>query len=475
MSNLQNQPQRDSGSFRDPSGYVFMLGDTVIRTVNPSAAEAFKAVRQSQVIEQLTQQGLMIDTEVNPILDVSVQNFSGARGEVPTFLLKHPKVDFISYPYEWTFTQLKDAALTHLKIQLLAFERGMILSDATPFNMQFMDGKPVHIDVLSLKPYVQGEPWSAYNQFCRLFLLPLLIEAWVGMPFQGFLKASLDGVEFADAIKILPKRKLYLSLNGLIHVLLQAKAVDKTSSSQASEAQQKKISLNPSRYKAILLEMQAWISGLQSGRNVKSYWNEYAHVNSYQEGMRFIKERFVSQWAVGLPNGTLWDIGGNTGDYSMQAIQAGMKNAVIFDGDIDSLEKAYQRAKTQKKPLLPVLMDLADPSPAMGWNQSERKGLNERQKPDGILALAVIHHLVIGRNLPHESVIAWFVHMASKGIIEFVPKSDPMVRQMLSHREDIFVDYDEAHFRKYLSQFARIVQEERIPENDRVIFSYERV
>lgn len=467
-------PLRDSGSFRDPSGYVFMLDDDVIRTVNPSAAHTFESVLESQVIAQLVQQGLMIDTDVNPGLNVDVDRFLGARGEKPSFLLKHPKIGFISYPYEWTFTQLKDAALVHLNIQLVAFERGMVLSDATPFNMQFINGKPVHIDVLSLKPYVTGEPWSAYNQFCRLFLLPLLIEAWAGLPFQGFLRASLDGVKFSDAVKILPKRKLYASLNGMVHVLLQSKMVDKTSSSQASDQQQKTVTLSSARYKAILLEMQVWISGLKSGRDVRSYWNEYAHVNSYQENMRLIKERFVSQWATRLPNGTLWDIGGNTGDYSMKAIQAGMKNAVIFDGDIDSLEKAYQRAKTEKAPLLPVLMDLADPSPAMGWNQVERKGLNERQKPDGILALAVIHHLVIGRNLPHESVIAWFVNMAPQGIIEFVPKSDPMVRQMLSHREDIFADYDEAHFRAYLAKIAHIVSEERIPQNDRTIFSYER-
>jgi len=466
-------PRRDSGSFRDPSGYVFLKGDEAIRSINPLAQKDFQRVIDSGVLTQLAQAGLLIDTQVVNASPAELEAFRGPRGEQPSLLLRHPRIPFISYPYEWTFGQLQDAALAHLSLHLQALDAGMTLSDATPFNMQFFEGRVMHMDVLSLKPYVDGEHWAGYHQFCRTFLLPLLIEAWCGVPFQPMLRGRIDGISLQDAVRLLPRRKLWTSLNGMIHVAAQSRLVAAANATSSVSGQAKAASLPRARFRSLLQELHNWISGLRSGRKT-SYWTDYAQVNTYTQQMRQVKLDFIARWAsTAIPGGTVWDIGGNTGDYSQAALKAGASLAVVFDSDLDSLEKAHVRRK-QGLNLLPLLIDLADPSPSQGWNQAERKGLNERTRPDGIMALAVIHHLVIGRNLPLQEVVDWFVRTAPNGIIEFVPKSDPMVVELLMHRQDVFIDYDEAHFLACLAQRAQVTGQHRFSENGRLMVSYQR-
>jgi hypothetical protein len=304
-------------------------------------------------------------------------------------------------------------------------------------------------------------------------VLPLLIEAWSGLPFQQLLRGRIDGIGFPDAMSILPRRRVWTSINGIMHVGLQARMIAGAASNKHG-AHLQAPALPKGRYRAMLAELRNWLKGLRSGRKIATFWNEYASDNSYSAEMKATKEKFVVEWAAArMQSRALWDIGGNTGDYSAAALAAGAVQAIVFDSDLDSLEKAYQRSKSGLSGLLPLLMDIADPSPGSGWRQTERSGLDRRKKPDGILALAVIHHLAIGRNLPLRDVVDWFVDNAPRGVIEFVPKSDPMVRQMLSLREDVFHDYDEAHFRAYLGQRARITRECRFAENGRLVVAYE--
>lgn len=469
----QKRILRDGGSFRDPSGYVFLRDTDVIRTVNPIARESFRQVVDSGVIDSLVKAGLLIGTEILSLDGIKIDEFKGPRGESPCMLLRHPKIPFISYPYEWTFEQLRDASLAHLQVQMKALDAGVSLSDATPFNMQFLDGKVVHMDVLSLKPYEDGEHWAGYNQFCRTFLLPLLIESWCGVSFQPMLRGNIEGISLHDAMRLLPKTKLWTSLNGIIHVAMHARIVEMANSTSAVKKGKAVAVLSKSQYKAILREMHNWIASLRSGRKT-SYWTDYAAVNTYTNVMRDAKIGFISRWAKAeIQDGVVWDIGGNTGDYSKAALDAGAAAAIVFDSDLDSLERAYARRK-QGLNILPVLMDLADPSPSQGWNQAERQGLNERTRPDGIMALAVMHHMVIGRNLPFEAVLDRFVSTAATGIIEFVPKTDPMVEEMLLHRQDVFIDYDEAHFLSYLEKRASILDRHNFMENGRLMVSYRR-
>lgn len=469
----QLKPVRDRGSFRDSSGYVFFRGNEVLRTVNPIALNNFKFVLESGLINDLVKKDLIISSEIIEFPESEREFFLGARGEVPTFLLKHQKIPFISYPYEWTFNQLKDAAIAHLDLQLQCLKYGITLSDASSFNMQFIDGKFKHIDLLSLRPYLEGEPWSGYNQFCRMFLAPLLIEAWVGIPFQPLLRGCIDGLDLCDVDRIIPKLKAFTSLNALLHIKLQSHFISKANSSKKVSGSKSKITLPKHRYEALLIELRRWISGLKSGRRVPTYWDTYATLNTYSAEMRSIKKEFIAEWAKKIPGGVIWDIGGNTGDYSKSAVDSGISLAIIFDSDIDSLEKAYSQTRDGVR-VFPLLMDIANPSPRQGWNQCERSGLNERSRPDGIIALAVIHHLAIGKNIPLEEIVNWFVDSAPYGIIEFVPKTDPMVVEMLHDREDIFVNYDEDHFLSYLLAKADVIKEHRFSSNNRLLVSYSR-
>jgi ribosomal protein L11 methylase PrmA len=466
-------PTRDKGSFRDPSGYIFEDGDRIVRAVMPAADVQFGAIYDSGIIGELSAKGLMIDCTRLDSDAATLATYKGARDDVAAALYEHPKVGMISYPYEWSFSQLKDAALAHLDLQMLALERDYELSDATAYNMQFVDGRPVHIDVMSLRPYVDGVHWAGYNQFCRQFLLPLLLEAWAGVSFQSMYRGSINGISFEDALSILPRRKLFTSISGLLHVYMHGQAVMANSSGAKKQADLTQ-KLPKNRYAAILEQLRSFIAGLESAKRPASYWKTYAAINSYSEPMRDKKLAFVADWAAREKPKAIWDIGGNTGDFSLAAIEAGAGSSVILDGDLDSLDAAYRLRVKKGKPLLPIFMNLVDPTPNMGWRQSERKGLQERASADGIIALAVIHHMAISGNLPLAEAVQWLLNLAPTGIIEFVPKQDPMVAQLLAIREDIFSDYEEEVFLDVIKANHDITDQHKFAENGRLLVSYRK-
>lgn len=468
-----NQPVRDLGSFRDPCGYVFRDGRRIVRAVMPRAADSFADVHDSGILKTLSDAGLMLPTLRIAASAEELALYPGARGETAAALYEHPRVPLISYPYEWVFSQLKEAALAHLDAQILALEEGFVFSDATAYNMQFVDGRAVHIDAMSVRRYREGEAWGGYNQFCRQYLLPLLIEAWAGVGFQRLYRGSMAGIAFEDALAILPRRKLMTSMSGFLHVWMHGRAVIKESSNIGRDRAQA-AKLPKARYGAILQQMRGFVAGLDSAKRPASYWKTYAAANSYSDGMRDTKLAFVRDWAGAARPGTVWDIGGNTGDFSLAALEAGAERAVILDADADSLEAAWRtRTKKGHKGLMPLYMDLGDPSPDMGWQQRERKGLGARAGgADGMIALAVIHHMCIAGNLPLEEVVDWFLSLAPTGVIEFVPKQDPMVQGLLEVREDVFDDYTTERCRALIAAKATITSEHVFEENGRTLFAW---
>lgn len=457
----------DAGSFRDPSGRVYVVDDRVFRTIMPSAAEDFEFVRSTGLLDRLIEDGRVIaEKTVDP--DVLGESGNGAR-----HVLEHPKLPFISYPYEWPFPALKAAALLQLDLYLEALEYGVTLSDATAYNIQFRGVEPVFIDSLSFRRYREGEFWMAHRQFCEQFINPLLLRALTGVPHNSWYRGTQEGITAQDLSRLLPwTRKL--SLNVLTHVVMQASFQTKSKDKGNAERLIKGKSLPRVAFEQMLRGLRKWIARLEPADTGQTVWADYAQDNSYASDEARAKRLFISEFAAATKPRILWDIGCNTGDHSKVALEAGAKFVVGFDSDQGALDSAFSRAKTEQFSFLPLFLDAANPAPNQGWAQAERMGLMQRADADGVLALAIIHHLTIGRNIPLGEVVDWLVRMVPQGIIEFVQKSDPMVQTLLRLREDIFDDYSEESFVCSLKERADIVQSITVSATNRRLYWFRR-
>lgn len=459
----------DPGSFRDPAGRVVRQGDRIFRVVAPEKAEETRAVLESSFFKRRAGSSIIPTWVASERDRTSVT--SGLQGDFP-LVLEHERVEVISYPFEWPFSLLKRAAELHLKIHLEALDEGFDLSDASAYNVQFVGTRPQFIDVLSFRRYEEGSYWSGYKQFCEEFLAPLLLTAYRGVPFNDWYRGNLSGLDLVSLSKLLPMRARF-SLQAQMHVFMHARLMKRVKSHDgAGTGTHRKLPL--ASLKGILRGMLKFVRSLQPKGLENSYWRDYEFNNSYlpedSERKRTAVRAFVGSEMPKL----LVDIGCNSGDFSELSIAAGAGSIVGVDFDQGALEAAVSRSDEQRLPLLPVYQDLTNPSASQGWAASERAGFVERVRPDAVIALAVLHHLIIGKNIPFFAAIKWMVDLAPRGILEFVPKSDPMVKGMLAHRGDIFPHYTEANFREALARVARITSEVQSSASGRRIFIYER-
>lgn len=457
----------DAGSFRDPGGRVYVINDRVFRSVMPRAAEDFEFVRATGLLEELIAEGWAISEKtVNPSVLGEANN--GAR-----YVLEHPRLPFISYPYEWPFPALKAAALLHLDLHLRALEHGVTLSDATAYNIQFRGVEPVFIDTLSFRRYREGEFWIGHRQFCEQFVNPLLLRALLGIPHNSWYRGTVEGITAEDLSRLLPWTGK-LSWNVLTHVVMQASFQRKSSGKADAERWIKGRSLPLTAFRQMLRGLRKWIAKLEPANTRKTVWVDYARDNSYASEEARAKQRFVSDFVAAVMPRMVWDIGCNTGDYAKTALAAGAEFTVGFDFDQGALDVAFSRAKTERLNFLPLFLDMANPAPSQGWAQAERAGLMQRAHCDAVLALAVVHHLAIGRNVRLDEVVDWLVRIAPQGIIEFVQKSDPMVQKLLRLREDIFDDYNEESFVRSLEKRAGIVRSVTVSATNRRLYRFKR-
>lgn len=458
---------RDAGSFRDPSGHVYKHEGRIFRTVLPPAADSYRALSDSGLIGELVARGLLLPAQE---IDPATANLPGPA---PSYLLEHPRLPFVSYPYEWGFAARRAAALCHLDLHLAALDKSFTLSDASAYNIQFQGPEPVFIDHLSLRPYQQGEIWTGHRQFCMQFLNPLLLEAKVGISPQAWLRGQIEGIDPSDLAKLL-RWKHRLSWTMLAHVFLQARFQSGAlGNAQQSEAKLKQARLPLPAFRNMLVSLRDFISGL-AGRRGQTVWSDYATHTSYADTETQQKRAFVAAMVGAVKPARLIDLGCNTGDYSALALAHGAGTVIGFDFDLGALDLAFARARRDRLSFLPLWLDAANPSPDQGWAQRERKGLAARARVDGLLALALLHHLVIGRNIPMDDAVGWLMEMAPQGVIEFVPKSDPMVKRLLALRADIFPDYDEAAFRTAVERHGRILQSESLSPGGRLLIWYQR-
>jgi ribosomal protein L11 methylase PrmA len=448
--------EREKSSFRDPSGFVFYRDGVLLRQVNPSYQSTYELLESSGLYGELVEKGLLVKTE--PI----ARNESSSDGA--TFL-RPERIPLISYPFEWSFSQLKDAALATLTIQEASLSKGMTLKDASAYNVQFRDGKPIFIDSLSFDPYVEGEPWIAYRQFCRHFLAPLALMSYVDIRLGGLGALHLDGIPLDLVAKLLPSiTKLKPGL--LSHIHIHAKG-----ESHFAGAPSKVTTVSKTSLLALVDSLHGTISGLKWSPGGTEWGNYYEETNYSSEAMEekhALVRRAIER--VGKAGDSCWDLGANNGEFSRLASEQGLET-VAWDIDPAAVEKNYLKIKANgEKRLLPLLQDLTNPSTDFGWANEERSSLVHRGPADVVLALALIHHLAIGNNVPLAMISEFLAKVGNSVVVEFVPKQDSQVQRMLSHRKDIFDAYDVDTWRKTVASKFEILEEWSIPRTSRTLF-----
>ncbi len=464
-----SEAQIVAGSFRDRSGQVYRRDGGIFRTVMERAAADYEFVRDTGLVGRLAAKGqVLAATEVD-------RTMLGHAGAAARYLLEHPVIRFVSWPYEWPFPALKAAALLHLDVQIEALDAGVALSDASAYNVQFVGARPVFIDYLSFRRYRDGEIWAGHRQFCEQFLNPLLLRAVIGIPHNAWYRGMQEGIPTAELNRLIPAwRKL--SWRILTNVVLQA-SLEKSAARSDKAVDPKALAASKfprQSYAALLKRLRDWIATLEPADTGKTVWRDYAATHSYATEEALTKRAFVAQLAAAVKPRLLWDLGCNSGDYSKAALEAGAAYAIGFDFDHGALEAGFARSAEQNLAFLPLLLDATNPSPSQGWAEAERPGLAARASADAVLALAFIHHIAIGRNVPLDRVVDWLVGLAPTGIIEFVPKSDPMIVRMLRLREDIFDDYGEDAFMAAVARRARVVKSSVVSASGRRLVWFDR-
>ncbi len=459
----------EPGSFRDRDSRVVITDDAILRALSPEGAGDWDALAASPLLETLIDKGELIPTKE---VDVSVLN--GSAELLPTGVervLEHERVPFVSYPYEWTFSQLQDAALLQLELGIAAVDEGLMLKDATPYNVQFRGSSPVFIDIGSFEKIPEGLPWVGYRQFCMLYLYPLLFQAHKDIPFHPWMRGSIDGIQPIDAIKVFSLRdrlRKGVFLHASLHARLDRRA--NKSGPGSAEANENKRTVKPEAVKAHMDSMRRLVAKLKWKAGETS-WSGYRASNTYSDDDDKRKQEFVAEVAAEKSPALTWDMGCNDGAYSRIAAE-NSERVVAFDFDHATVDALYRSLKVEgNTKILPLVGNLADPSPGLGWRGLERRTLSDRGAPDLMLALALIHHVSISANIPIAEFFEWVKDLGSTLLIEFPKRTDPMVRALLANKQEgANLDYDLDNFEAEMKKRFQIEKREELPSGDRVLY-----
>lgn len=452
---------RLAASFRDPAGFLFVRGGRLYRQVDRGGEPDFRLLGASGLLDALVGKRLLI-----PHREVSLA-LAADTGAVA--VIEPEPVPFISYPYEWSFTQLKDAALATLRIQAMALGKGMVLKDASAYNVQFRQGWPVLIDTLSFTAYREGEPWGAYRQFCQHFLAPLALMARRDVRLGGLLREHLDGVPLDLAAKLLPWRsRLEPSL--LMHIHAHA-ASQRRHAGRPGVAP--KVRVSRRALEGLVDSLRREIEGLRWSPGGTA-WADYYNDTNYSGAALESKKAIVGEFLAATGDGVVWDLGANNGLFSRLAADRG-RLVVAVDADPAAVERNWLECRQGGQPLLlPLLTDLANPGPAQGWAHAERMSLLDRGPAATVMALALVHHLAIGNNVPFAEMARFLAAAGEYLIIEFVPKSDSQVRRLLATRTDVFPDYGLDGFRAGFGAAFEILKQAPVDGSERTLFLMRR-
>ncbi|HSQ39368.1 MAG TPA: hypothetical protein VLM78_04345 [Anaerolineales bacterium] len=454
-------------SFRDPSGFLFSRGGILYRQVNRAYADDYSRLMESGLYEKLVKAGLLVahvEADVPP-----------ADASLAFKIIQPERVSFISYPYEWSFSQLKDAALATLSIQKRALKLGMSLKDASAYNIQFVHGKPILIDTLSFEIYREGKPWDAYRQFCQHFLAPLALMSHVDVRLGQLLRVYIDGIPLDLASRLLPA-STRLNFGLLTHIHIHASAQTRYADADAKRVGESAIQrggMSKNAFIGLIESLEGAVKKL-TWKPAGTEWGNYYDITNYSDAAFTHKKEIISGWLKKIAPASVWDLGANNGEFSRLASAAGIPT-IAWDIDPSAVEQDVLRVKSEKeKNLLPLVLDLTNPSPALGWDNEERDSLSQRGPVDAVFALALIHHLAISNNVPLTRVADFFAGLCQWLIIEWVPKSDSQVQKLLRTRKDIFDGYTREGFESAFGTRFHVREAVDVNQSERRMYLFEK-
>jgi hypothetical protein len=456
----------DTGSFRDRDGRIYRHAGRIIRGVSAAALEEFRKLEATAFYRKFLEKGKLVSSEVLPPDRVPLPE--EVKDQWAGFI-EHQRIPVISYPYEWTFGMLRDAALLQLDLVEAAILEGMSLKDATPYNIQFLDGSPVFIDIPSFETPPDGTPWVGYRQFCEMFLFPLMLQSYKGIHFQPLMRASIDGIGVQTAARLFGFRDRFRS-GVTTHVWLQAKLDSRYGGTRQNvRSDLKSAGFNKELILANVRKLRKLVTKL-SWKGEGSEWGGYEEFHNYSESDHERKEAFIADCVADSGADLVWDIGCNTGQFSKIAAQHATR-VLAMDLDHFAVERLYREVKdVGMTRILPLVQNIADPSPSWGWRNRERLDLQARARPDLLLCLALIHHVVISANVPMDEFIAWLSDQSDQLVIEYVSRSDEKVKTLLRNKEDKYSDYSREGLEMALGRHFQIVRQQNLESGNRHLY-----
>ena len=469
---MQGQRHYESGSYRDRAGRVFIgRAGEILRALSPAAWDEWQHVSSAAFFQRAQQSAQIVPTWEAEFADAPIPDLVAGQ---PAWagVLEHKPIPVISYPYEWCCGMLRDAAQLHLELLQAALAEGFVIKDGTAYNIQWVGTQPQFIDVASFERQIAGKPWAGYRQFCQTFLNPLLLQTHRGIPFQPLLRGRLDGISPRDCWRMLGLRDLFrrgiLTHVGL-HAWLESRpAIDRKQTSQEVQAAGFHHDLIRHNVRGLqrIIERLVW-------KSPRSHWSGYTLDNQYTTQDHQQKTAFVGQVLQSQHWTQVWDLGCNTGEYARMAAEHA-DSVIAMDADPACVEMLYQALRQSGgRPaarILPLVQDLADTPGGLGWRGAERRALPERGRPELILCLALLHHLVIGRGIPLPELLAWLAALGADLILEFVTKDDLMVQRLLRGRQDDYWDYETPVFERLLQQHFTVLRSETLPLQTRRLY-----
>ena len=463
MSDLELEP----ASFRDPASTVAYLDGRVLRGLTKEGAADFDTLAAAPFFDKAMTDGKLVRTTQVPLEDLP----QSVRGDAWVRALEHERIPFVTYPYEWTFSMLKDAALVHLDLLLAALDAELTMKDGYAYNLAFTGSRPVFIDIGSFERVRPGEPWAGYRQFCQTMLYPLLLQAHKDVRFQPWLRGAIQGIQPQDLAKLFTGTDK-MKPGVLKHVSLHGAMDQRYSKSRAQDTQKelKAAGFSTELQKATVSAIRKLVAKLEWSRSA-SEWNDYQRTSTYTDAEREIKATFVAKALEGKGSRLVFDLGGNDGTYSRVAA-AHADYVVCADGDDLVLDGLYRSLRQEgNRQILPAYLDLSDPSPGLGWRGRERAGFFDRARPDAVLALALLHHLAITGNVPLAELVDWLHALGGRLVVEFVDPADPMADRLLANKPPgMHGDYRREVFERLLEARFDIADREEFPSGTRTLY-----